>query len=241
MTLSESKQALARKLDIDYSDIANNGLFTDSDLVALIQFAVEKAWDFKPWPFTQHTETATTIAATDYYDHPQDLMSGSIGYLTVAGKEYTKLSMAAYLDYLQCNATGTDRIWAERELYIFINKNAYAGGVDTFDLYGKAYPPSLGSTDELPFSPITDSSEHSGNDAIVQLAYAEALSSEKKKNAEQGAAERKEAYETLSLLWKPFADAVARQNQTGRPMFNVPALFPGSSASSQSPIGNFNL
>src|ERR1035441_3547538 len=61
MTLLEAKQAVARKLDIDYSDISNNGLFTDADLQSYIQFGIMKAWDYKPWPFTQAVKTATTI------------------------------------------------------------------------------------------------------------------------------------------------------------------------------------
>ena len=32
MQFIEGKQSLARKLDIDYSQIANNDLFTDTDL-----------------------------------------------------------------------------------------------------------------------------------------------------------------------------------------------------------------
>src|SRR5438105_2703180 len=115
MTLTEAKQALARKLDIDYSDIANNGLWTDSDLGGLIQFGVEKAWDFKPWPFTEDTDTAASLTNTDYYDHPADLMQGSIEFLMVGGNEFTKLSIQAYLRYFQDNPTGTDKIWAERE------------------------------------------------------------------------------------------------------------------------------
>lgn len=239
MTFLEAKQALARKLDIDYSDIVNNGLFSDTDLGDYIQAGVAKAWDYKPWPFTQRTKTATTIA-TDYYDHPQDLMNGSIRLVKVGGKEFTKLSIEAYLEYLQCNPTGTERLWAENETYIFINANAYTVG-DTLDLYGKKLAPTLSlTTDLLPFSPITDNQEYSGNRDIVRLAYAEVLGSEKKKQSEQSLAEEKAAFAELDFLWKPFADEVARQQQTGRPMFSVPSFFHGSNASrSGQPIGNF--
>lgn len=241
MNLLEAKGALARKLDIDYSDIANNGLFTDDDLEGYINFGVFKSWDFKPWPFTQKTKTATLSADIygDYYDFPQDLMMGSIRLLKVAGKEYHDLSIEAYMEYLQENPTGTARIWAPNETYIFINKNSYASGA-TLDLYGKNLPPVLSvSTDLLPFSPVTDGQEHSGNEAIIQLAYAEALDSEKKKNPQAAQAERAKAYDSLNILWKPFADAIARQNQTGRPMFSVPTFFRGGGNSSGAPIGNF--
>ena len=45
MNLLEAKQALSQKLDIDYSDVANNGLFTDADLGRYIQAALIRAWD----------------------------------------------------------------------------------------------------------------------------------------------------------------------------------------------------
>src|SRR5579883_1709932 len=240
MQFLEAKKALARKLDINYSDIANDGLWTDTDLGALIQFGVLKAWDYKPWPFTQAVKTATTLVGVDYYDHPQDLMAGSINFMQVGGKQYRKLSMPAYLQYFQRFPNGTDRIWAEQQSFIFINKNSYSQGVDTFDLYGKKLAPELSNTtDLLPFSPISDSEEHSGNEAIVQLAYAEALDSEKKKNPQAAELERKKAYFTLDLLWKPLADEISRQNQIGRPMFEVPSFFWRGYNPTGYPIGNF--
>src|SRR5690242_12580104 len=145
MTNLESKQYLARKLDIDYADIANNGLFSDTDLQAFIQMGVLKAWDFHPWPFTQKAKTAmtdSTGASTGYYDNPSDIMNGSIFSLRVGGYEYKKLLIEDYLKYLEDYPTATDRIWSEFETYIFINANAYTVG-DAFDLYGKKFPITL--------------------------------------------------------------------------------------------------
>ena len=241
MNLLEAKQALARKLDIDYSDIANNGLFTDADLAGYIQAGLIRAWDYKPWPFTQSVKTATTIANTDYYDYPQDVMNGSIYLLRAGGKEYKKLLIEDYLRWFGINPNDQTRYWSETQTYIFINKNAYAQGVDIFDLYGKAIAPHLSNTtDLLPFSPITDNQEYSGNEAIIQLAYSEAMDSEKKKNPQAAEVERKKAYDTLQLLWKPFADSKAFL-QPQRPLFNAPNYFPDYPNSRQSPIGNFNL
>ena len=48
MTFQEAKQHLARKLNINYTEIANNDLFTDTDLGELIKLAVIKVWDYKP-------------------------------------------------------------------------------------------------------------------------------------------------------------------------------------------------
>jgi hypothetical protein len=241
MTFLEAKQELSRKLDIDYSDIANNGLFTDTDLGAWIQLGVIDAWDYKPWPFTQKTKTATTIS-TDYYDHPQDIMNGSIYLLKVAGKEYKKLLIEDYLKYLEDLPNATDRIWSENETYIFINKNAYTVG-DTFDLYGKADAPLLSlTTDLLPFSPITDNKEHAGNHAVVLLAQSWALESEKKKEPEVAATVRQEALGILKTLWKPYAQSRAFLQSKGRPFFNTPDYFGNGYSVKNNPnyTGNFN-
>ena len=241
MTFLEAKQELARKLDIDYSDIANNGLFTDTDLGAWIQLGVIDTWDFKPWPFTQKTKTGTTIS-TDYYDHPQDLMNGSIYLLKVAGKEYKKVLIEDYLKYLEDFPNATDRIWSENETFIFINSKAYTVG-DTFDLYGKKMAPQLSlTTDILPFSPITDNQEHSCNHAIILLAHSWALESEKKQNPQEALTVRQQALGILKTLWQPYAQSKAFLQSKGRPFFNTPDYFSGGMRTNASVnnIGNFN-
>jgi hypothetical protein len=240
MTNLEGKQHLARKLNIDYSDIANNDLFTETDLQVFIQQGVFKAWDYKPWPFTKKVKKATTVS-TEYYDHPTDLMNGSIYRLTVGGKEYKKIIDEDYFKYFEDYSSATDRIWSEVETYIFINQNAYTVG-DEFCLFGKKFPITLSATsDLLPFSPTTDNYEHSGNEAVVVLAYAEALASEKKKMYAEAEAERRKAYQTLDVLWKPFAESKALMQSKGRPMFNTPDFLGGpASAKSSAYNGNFD-
>jgi len=240
MTYQESKQHLARKLNIDYADIANNDLFNDTDLGVLIQLGVQKAWDYKPWDFTEGAKEATTLD-TAYYDYPQDYQSGS-GYLvTVAGKEYKKLLFQDYLKFKEDFPDGANRFWSEHKRFVFINQNAYSVG-DTYCIFGKLMPPVLSSSsDILPFSPDTDNYEHSGNEAIVQLAYAEALDSEKLKNPTQAETERKKAYQTLDILWKPFAEQRALSQSNNRPFFNVPDFFGGRANNKSSEFnGNFN-
>jgi hypothetical protein len=223
MTFQEVKQQLSLKLDINYSDIANNGLFSDSDLGMFINSAIQDAWDYKPWPFTQKAKTATT-SNTPYYDYPQDLMLGSAYLLKVTGKEFKKLQYEDYVKWFEDNPTATDKIWSEWESFIFINQNAYTVG-DTFDLRQENLPADGELCDLLPFSPISDSYEYSGNNAIIQIAYAEALSSEKKNNPQQAALESKQAFATLDNLWKPFAAQKATLQSKNRPMFDVPDMF----------------
>lgn len=239
MTNLEAKEHLARKLNIDYDDIANNDLFTDTDLQVFIQMAVFKVWDFKPWPFSQKVKKAMTISA-DYYDYPTDIMNGSVYRLTVAGKEYKKLLPEDYFKWFEDSPTATDRIWTEVETYVFVNKNAYTVG-DEMCLFGKKFPITLsGDSDFLPFSPTTDDYEHSGNEAVVQLAYGEALDSEKKKNYAQAEVERKKAYQTLDILWEPFKNTQSLYQSKNRPMFNVPDYFGNNAKGNSQYIGNFD-
>lgn len=239
MTFTEAKQALARKLDIDYSDIANNGLFTDSDLQDYVQSGVSKAWDYKPWSFTEDTKKTTSISA-DYYDYPSEFEDESITRLTVAAKEYRKLNFDDYQKFLADNPTATDKIWCEHKRFYFVNKNAYTLG-DEIDVTGKVRASTLSSSgDLLPFSPESDNQENSGNRAIIQLAYAEALSSDKKKNPSQGAIEEKRGYGMLDVLWAPMGARRAKEQSQDRPFFDVPDYFSnGGRGNSRNIIGNF--
>jgi hypothetical protein len=242
MQLSEAKQHLSRKLDIDYADIANNDLFTDTDLGEFIKLGVIKAWDYKPWDFTEGSKTATTVSdmlTSGYADYPTDFQSGSIYLLKIDGEEYKKVLFQDYLKFQEDDPDSTERIWSEQKRFVFINPNAYSAG-EAMDLYGKLMPPILSqTTDLLPFSPDSDNYEHSGNEAIVLLAYSEALASEKKKNPSQSEIERGKAYQILDLLWKPFADARSYLQTKNRPFFNVPDYLGSSNQGSQN-TGNFD-
>jgi hypothetical protein len=239
MNFDEAKGDLARKLNIDYSDIANNDMFTDADLAEWINHAVLRAWDYKPWDFSEALATSTTTGSPIAY--PTTFVSSSIFLLRVNGKEYTKLAYKDYLKYLECYPSGTDRVWAEYKRSVYINGNAYTVG-QTYEFYGKSKATQLSSSGDLmPFSPDTDNQEYSGNDAVVLLAYSEALSSEKKKNPSQGQIEEARAYRILDLLWKPFTESHANEQMRGRAMFDVPNYFPEGNRARQSPIGNFEL
>jgi len=241
MTLQEAKQHLARKLNIDYADIANNDLFTDTDLEEFIKLGVIKAWDYKPWDFTEGSKTAATVSdmlSSGYADYPTDFQSGSIYLLRIAGKEYKKLLFQDYLKFREDYPDSAERVWSEQKRFVFINPNAYGVG-ETMDMYGKLMPPiPANASDPLPFSPDSDNYEHSGNEAIVLLAYSEALASEKKRNPAQAEIERSKAYQILDFLWKPFSDARSLLQSKNRPFFNTPDFFGGGRANDS--IGNFN-
>lgn len=178
------------------------------------------------------------MLTSGYADYPTDIQSGSLYLLKIDGKEYRKLLFQDYLKFLEENLTSTEKVWSEQKRFVFINPNSYSAG-EVLDMYGKLMPPILSlSSDLLPFSPDSDNYEHSGNEAVVLLAYSEALSSEKKKNPQQGEIERGKAYQLLDLIWKPFEDARSYLQSKNRPMFESQDYF-GNNTSS--PIGNFNL
>lgn len=239
MTLLEAKKALARKLDIDYDDIANNGLFTDADLGDYVQAGTNKAWDYKPWTFKEGDRKATSIDDA-YYDYPDEFEDESISRLTVAGKEYDKKLFGDYQKYFQDNPNATDRFWSEHLRFYFINQNAYTVG-DEIVLLGTLRAPTLSAAaDLLPFSYTSDNKENSGNRAIIQLAYAEALSSDKKKNPSQGALEEKRGYGMLDVIWAPMAARKSSEQSQDRPFFDVPDYFAnGGRGNSRNKIGNF--
>lgn len=236
MTFLEAQKALCRKLNISYTDIAYNDLFTLDDLKEWLNFGSLKAWDYKPWDFTEGAKNNNTLD-TDYYDYPVDMVTGGAKFLTVAGEEYEKLTYEDYRKYLSDEPAGTEKVWAEYKRYIFINKNAYTIG-DEYIVFGKLKAePLVNDTDLMPFSPDSDNEEYSGNQAIVLLAYAEALDSEKMKNPNQSIIQEKKANQILEILWKPFAEARALQKSKDRPFFNVPDYF--GKTNNASNIGNF--
>jgi hypothetical protein len=247
MLFSESKQSLARLLNIDYTNIASNPLFSDADLGDYIQTGVNRAWDAYPWSFTEGAKHMT--AAVDpstgllpvYIMYPETFEDESAKRLIVTGKgEFEKISFGDYQKFLDDNPLATDKIWADYNRRIFINKNSYSIG-DEVSIWGKLRATTLvNASDTLPFSPDTDNEENSGNQAVVHLAYAEVLNSEKMKDPNQGALEEKSALEMLAALWAPMGQRRAAEQAKDRPFFNVPDLFPrrGSGPTSRN-IGNF--
>ena len=245
MTFLEAKQALARKLDIDYADIANNDVFSDTDLGGYINTACYMAWDVTSWDFAEHSKTATLLSGditNGYVAYPNDIQPSSIYYLTIGGKEYHKKLFNGYKRYFETNPTAQDKYWTEHKRLIFFNTNIAQAG-QAIDIYGKRNFQELSAdADLLPFSPDTDAQSFSGNDGVVILAYAQALSSEKKMNATQGAVEEKRAYGIFSVLKGQLEEGRASEQPKDTPMFDVPDFFRSQKGGrSSSPTGGFSI
>lgn len=245
MTNQEAKQALAKKLNIDYSDIANNDMFSEDDLQVWTNFGVLKAWDYKPWDFTRGAKTLSLSAGNitnGYIDYPTDFLLGSVYYMEIGGKEYKKIRYEDFRKFLINYSGDNEKLCAEYNKHILFNPSGegVAAGA-AIDIYGKLKPVALSATsDLLPFSDAgVDNYEYSGNQAIVLLAYAEALGSEKKKNPAQAAVEEKRAYTILDILWKPFAENAALDQSKDRPLFDVPDFF--GKGGGRGTVGKFNL
>lgn len=240
MTNLEAKQALARKLNIDYADIANNDLITETDIQDWVNQGAMQAYDADFWDFAEHSKTAT-LAGSDitagYVSYPQDIAPSSIYYLTINAKEYNKKNFVSFKKLFENDSANTEKIWAEHKRLIFFNTNVASSG-HVIDIYGKrAFRRLSADGDLLPFSPDTDNEEYSGNQACILFAYAEALGSEKKKNPSGAEVERKKAREILAILSGQLKQGRASEQSKDRPMFDVPDFFQGNQGNSD--IGKF--
>lgn len=229
MTFLEAQQALCRKLDISYSEIAYNGLFTLTDIKEYLNTAGRKLWDLKNWDFTEMAKTGTlssTEVTNGYVAFPQDVNFSSIKTLVINGEVWdTKLTHNDYLKWQEAEPTSTDKVWSEWNNILFFNPNAVSVG-QTIDAYGKmVYPERSADADLMMFSASTDAYGNSGNDALVQMAYAEALGSEKKKNPAQAKAERDDAMITIELLNKTLSSGRTKEQSPYSPMFDPPDFF----------------
>lgn len=245
MTFLEAKQALARKLDINYSDIANNDVFSDTDLGEYINTACYMAWDFAFWDFAEHSKTATLLSGDithGYVAYPDDIQPSSVYYLAINGQEYSKKIFNGYKRYFQNNPTAQDKFWAEFKRLIFFNTNIAQVG-QVIDVYGKRNFQKLSAdADVMPFSPNVDAQEFSGNDGVVILAYSLALSSEKKMNPTQGAVEEKRAYGIFTVLKNQLEAGRAIEQPKDTPMFDTPDYYRNKGRGrSSSPIGGFSV
>jgi hypothetical protein len=243
MQLSEAQQYVANKLNISWTKIASNALFSASEITTAIDLANKRAWDYRRWPFSVDALKLTYAAPASgeyYLDYPNNFADESIYLLMVNDAEWSKRNYADYEKWFSDYPTATDKFWANLRRQWFANKNALTNG-DEISLFGKLRAPTLSnSTDLLAFSPDLDNSEDSGNEAICRLALATLLGSEKKKQYAQATVEQKEAFAMLDALWAPMKERESREQSINRPFFETPDFFPrGNRGFGPTNIGNF--
>jgi len=229
MDFEESQKELCRKLNIDFVDIANNPTFSSDDLKAWINLAIQRAWDYARWIFSEEA-VYTQTTSEEYYDYPDKFLSDSIRILKVEQDDgematYKKINFQDYQKYLEEEPDGEDLVFSDYRRFYFINPNTFSAG-KKIEIWGKKRATKLvNNADLLPFSPDTDDEENSGNEAIVKLAYSIALGSDKKKDKKRGQAEEAEAYAMLRIIATREQEEQAQYQSKDRPFFDVPQLF----------------
>jgi len=244
VTFLESQTYLIEnKLNGEYSDLLAglNALFSLTEIKTAIQLAAKRAWDYKPWPFSREVLKLTYVAPASgeyYQDYPNTYVDESIEKLKVNGLEWKKLNFDDYQKHFAENPTSTEKFWTNYKRAWFANKNALTAG-NEIALDGKLRCPALSlDADVLPFSPDYDDNDDSGNQAVVRLAFADLLGSEKKKEYAQAAAEEKAALGVLDILWAPIGERRSHEQSQNRPFFDTPDFFSQTSGRSTN-IGNF--
>jgi hypothetical protein len=248
MQFSAAKTNLCNtKLNISLTDVAagNNALFALQDIIDAINFGLKKAWDYKPWTFTQKAyKTTIPNPYNGYIDYPNDFEDKSVYMIMVnavswLGQGNGKRNFPDYQKWFSDYPTDNSLIWSEFDRFIFLNANAVLVGQEV-DVFGKLRAPTMvNDTDLLPFSPSVDTSQNSGNEAIITLAYSYLLSSEKKKNPTGAVEEEKRAYAILDKVWEPMGERNAEDTPQNRPFFNTGDLFPQRRNRFNTNIGNF--
>lgn len=226
MIFSEGQKELCRKLNLDYDDVVAglNELFKLDDIKAWINLAIQRAWDYARWIFSEEAKF-TTATESEYYDYPDDFISDSIFILKVDGKSYDKKRFENYQKYLEDNPNGEDLVFSDYRRSYFINPNTFSAG-KKIEIWGKKRATKLtGDDDLLPFSPDTDDEENSGNEAIIRIAYSIALASDKKKDPVRSAKEETSAYQMLEIIAKREREEQAQYQTKDRPFFDVPRFF----------------
>jgi len=250
MQLQEAEVALCRELNTSIADIiaGTNQLFSQADLDGAINDGAKRAWDYKPWTFTEKTYMLTIPSGfIGYVDYPANFEDESAFHLEVPSltngyAEFKKVLFADYQKWFADRPTDTSSIWTEHERFIFINPNAVSAGMEV-DISGKLRAPTLvNATDLLPFSPSSDNQENSGNKAIVLFAYSDLLASDKKNNPGGAKDQEAKAIALLDAVWKPIGERRAEKASQNRPFFNTVDMFNTNRARNiQGPTGNFNL
>lgn len=209
-------EELCSKLNIDWSDIANNDLFSETELVRWLSLSKDEAVARHPWPFTEGREELTSVAGQEKYDYPTNMKTGSLRYLTVNDKRYKKLLFEDYLTHLEDYSSCNEKIFSERNRIFYVNYNATDFG-NTIVCYGQVEV--TGSVSSATSSSVFTMAEPEADEAIVKLAYSKALASDKMKNPAKARLERMEAFEILDGIWQRIIEKRHTYRTKERPLF----------------------
>src|ERR1017187_3777507 len=160
MELSEAEIALCSELNTSVADVlaGTNQLFSQADIDGFINNAVKRAWDYKPWTFTEGVVTLTAPGTTTAsYTYPATFEDETLFLVIVnnvpwMGLGNGKRNFAEYMKWLSDYPSDNSLIYTEYARKYYLNQNAYSAG-QSYSLYGKLRATTLvSSTDLLPFS-----------------------------------------------------------------------------------------
>lgn len=229
--------------------VANNStLVSPTRITQLVQDAYLWAGSLFFWPqllrsryFSSKpsSQSATPILplAYDYYDYPQDFLTGSISRLYFNGKKYDKKSFQDFLDYTdnaqqaQNPPDPTKLFFAEYGRQFFVWPGVTQAGVNDGLVWGNIQPQQLAnSTDKTIFSLWNDS----GNEAVLKKALAVEM-----ERLDSGFAneQKQEAVQLLQVIWNKVVAENQKSQRLNHPRFKVPDYFGQDTGIST--IGNF--
>jgi len=233
MDFETMQNEVCDELGISLTDIALNKLFTLTQLKRWLNLGKNWALNYKRWPFLENKDT-DAIDATGTYPYQAGMKTNSIWLITVAGKKFDKIRYEDYLQYLEDDPDGDDKVWAEYDRDIFINGNACSVG-NAIIMHGfEAIDDLSTGTETTPFA----AAEPTGDEAIVLYAVAKAL--KKKKQAAEARISRGEAGSLLDAIWDRIMEAKPREVTKSRPLFRRMNVLEGTTGKTQQEkIGNF--
>ena len=205
------------KLNIDWSDLVNNELFTETELVRWLTLSYQEACARHPWPFTEGREEIASVASQEKYNYPTNMKSDSLRYLTVNDKRYEKLLFEDYLIYREDYSTGTDKCFSDRNRIIYINYLATDFG-NSIVCYGQVEV--TGTISSATTTSVFSMAEPEADEAVAKLAYSKALASEKMKNPSGGLKEKAEAFEILDGIWQRIQEKQHTYKTKNRTLFS---------------------
>lgn len=189
------------------------GLYTDTILRDWSNIAHRWASSYHKWPFTEG-RVSTTYTATEETPFPEGWKPDSIRLLTIGGERLRKLTYADYQRFKEESPTGTDRVFTDYGLTLFVNTLSDVSG--TAVLYGQYTPTRIDTTDDTATTVFSNRDED-GNEAIVEemLSYAK----KREKKLDEAAVHHNQALELLEGMWKRITDEQYAYHSKDRGMF----------------------
>jgi hypothetical protein len=169
-------------------------MFSQTELLDSLSVANKKIKARWPWPMTEGRRNMAY--STEEQDYPSDMKSDSVYMLLIGGKRYDKKNFQSYQVYREDQPDRDEKIFSDWNRTLFINPNAGASG--TIVCYGQVILTDINTSAS---TTVFSVAEPEIDEAMVQLAYAELLDSEKMKNPQKAQVVRQNAFAVVDGVW----------------------------------------